>query len=122
MFLRFFVAGITVPESFGIIDKCPDPLIRRRLILISKVISNMSTQVKFGEKEDYMVVMNDYLESKQELLEKYYSFLCSIDSKEIKKTKPNVDIPDKYLSASLNVLSYGFAYQKSGEWNIDDVC
>ena len=51
IFLRFFVAGITVPESFGIIEKHPDPLMRRRLILISKVISNMSTYVKFGDKE-----------------------------------------------------------------------
>jgi hypothetical protein len=51
LFLRFFVAGMTVPESFGIIDKHPDPTMRRRLILISKVLSNMSTQVKFGGKE-----------------------------------------------------------------------
>ena len=51
LFLRYFVAGITVPESFGIIDKRPDPLMRRRLILISKVLSNMSTEVKFGDKE-----------------------------------------------------------------------
>ena len=67
-----------MPESFGIIEQLPDPLIRRRLILISKVLSNLSTNVKFGDKEDYMIIMNDYLESKQKQLEKFYAFLCSV--------------------------------------------
>ena len=56
IFLRYFVAGITVPESFGIVAKRPEPLMRRRLILISKVLSNMSTDVKFGDKEVLLFV------------------------------------------------------------------
>ena len=78
IFLRYFVAGVTVPESFGIVKDRPAPQMRRRLILISKVLSNLSTNVKFGDKEDYMTVMNDYLESKQPQVEKYLNFLCNV--------------------------------------------
>ena len=92
LFLRFFVAGITVPESFGFLDSIfiflfpgitqdiPSPLMRRRLILIAKVISNMSTQVKFGEKEEYMKVMNDYLDSKKDEFAKFYDHVCQVSS------------------------------------------
>jgi len=51
IFLRFFVVGLSVPESFGILSSPPSETLRRKLILISKVITNLSTNVKFGEKE-----------------------------------------------------------------------
>jgi len=120
IFLRYFVAGISVPESFGIIEKRPNPIMRRRLILISKVLSNMSTGVKFGEKEDYMVIMNSYLESKRKLLEKYYKFLCSDINTHVKNDHLNV--PDKYYNASLTVLSYAFEYQNRGVWVKETDC
>ena len=78
IFLRYFVAGVTVPESFGIVKDRPASQMRRRLILIAKVLSNLSTNVKFGDKEDYMTVMNDYLESKQPQIENYFNFLCNV--------------------------------------------
>jgi len=80
IFLRYFVAGIAVPESFGIVSKRPESIMRRRLILISKVLSNMSNEIKFGDKEDYMIVMNDYLESKHETLQHYYDYLLKSPS------------------------------------------
>ena len=51
MFLRFFVAGLAVPEAFGILSEPPEQKLRRKLIIISKVITNLSTNVKFGDKE-----------------------------------------------------------------------
>jgi hypothetical protein len=112
MFLRYFVAGLTVPESFGIVvvplNLCyalrsfclgilhspPSEHLRRQLIMISKVLSNLSTQVKFGEKEvfcffslgvssnllpqDYMVIMNDFLAENETALNKYYEHLCQV--------------------------------------------
>ena len=116
IFLRFFVAGITVPESFGIISKRPGPMMRRRLILIAKVISNMSTQVKFGDKEDYMTIMNEYIGSKQNELREYYGFLCNGVIKPIEQ----IPVPEKYFDASVSVLSYAFQKKESGEWFIDD--
>ena len=64
----------------GITQDIPSPLMRRRLILIAKVISNMSTQVKFGEKEEYMKVMNDYLDSKKDQFDKFYEHVCKVSS------------------------------------------
>ena len=51
---------------------------RRQLILISKVISNISTNVKFGDKESYMTILNDFLEEKEHSLDKYYDFLITV--------------------------------------------
>ena len=112
IFLRFFVAGITVPESFGIIDVRPTPTLRRRLILISKVLSNLSTNVKFGDKEDYMIVMNDYLESKQPLLKTYFAMLVSGEG----RLPKSQEVPEKYYNASLSVLSYAVEKAENGEW------
>jgi hypothetical protein len=78
MFLRYFVAGLSVPESFGLVSEPPSDSLRRKLILISKVISNLSTQVKFGVKEEYMTIMNDFLEDNKDSLNAYYAFLCKV--------------------------------------------
>ena len=69
MFLRYFVAALAVPESFGILETAPDDILRRQCILISKVLSNLSTQVRFGEKEDYMMIMNDNIEMNENALD-----------------------------------------------------
>ena len=90
IFLRYFVAGISVPESFGIsfiisisfslglIDTSPDANLRRQLILISKVLSNLSTHVLFGNKEEYMTIMNDFIESNSDSLSSYYSYVSQV--------------------------------------------
>lgn len=147
LFLRFFVAGITVPESFGfsfifipfftlvsqhfpgITEDIPSPLMRRRLILIAKVISNMSTQVKFGEKEEYMKVMNDYLDSKKDEFSKFYDHVCQVSffsslsfqpSSSPPTSEERVEVPSRHLNASLNILAFAAAMVESGEWELMD--
>ena len=77
-FSRYFVAGITVPDSYGIVKMKPEMQVRRKLLLVAKVISNISTNTKFGDEEEYLRVMNDYLESKQQQIENYYKFLLTV--------------------------------------------
>lgn len=50
---------------------------KRGLLLCSKVITNLSTGSLFGKKEEYMVILNDFLEANQEKLK---AFIMSISS------------------------------------------
>eukprot|EP01107_Rhizomastix_libera_P009692 TRINITY_DN2581_c0_g1_i4.p1 TRINITY_DN2581_c0_g1~~TRINITY_DN2581_c0_g1_i4.p1 ORF type:complete len:1919 (-),score=475.92 TRINITY_DN2581_c0_g1_i4:24-5054(-) len=101
MFLRFFVAGISVPETFGILPKSPSKALRRKLILISKVVSSISTQVFFGTKEDYMISMNEFLRENTGIFDDY---ICEISEKTSSaKNAPRavpIKIPEKFLQSS----------------------
>ena len=71
-----------------------DPLTsqqRRNLVLICKVLQNLSNDILFGKKEPFMIPLNDFLTSKRpimlSLLDKlavsflFFIFLNSSDSK-----------------------------------------
>jgi len=100
IFLRYFVAGLAVPETFGILSEPPKESLRRKLILISKVITNLSTNVRFGEKEEFMTIMNDFLNENEKALENYYNYLINY-SENFTET---ISIPPKYAFASYEVL------------------
>jgi neurofibromin 1 len=117
IFLRFFVAGLSVPETFGIIEKPPSQSLRRQFILISKVLSNLSTNVLFGDKEDYMVIMNPFLESRKDDLDPYYDLLCTDDPS---KAISPVEIPDKYYNGAIEVLSIAAHKVETNEWVGDE--
>lgn len=65
-FLRLFCPAIVSPESYGVISK--DLVVtskaRRHLVLVSKVLQTLANlDVRFGEKEQYMVPMNVFLKN-----------------------------------------------------------
>ena len=101
LFLRFFVAGISVPESFSLVAVPPSADVRRQLVLISKVIQNISNHVRFGEKEDFMTVMNDFIDQNEFAFTNYYEKLL----REPLKDKNDVVVPDKYYNAAVEVIA-----------------
>ena len=102
MFLRFIIAGLSTPKECGFIATQPCDEIRRQLVLISKVLSMWSIGAIFDEKEEYMIVMNDFIEGHAGALAKYYEFVTS-DSEKSQRLVP-VDIPQKYYEASIEIL------------------
>ena len=60
IFLRFFCPAIVSPESVDI-DLPEGKDIRRALLLMTKVIQNLASNVMFGSKEPHMKVLNDFL-------------------------------------------------------------
>lgn len=101
LFLRYFVAALAVPESFGLLKDVPSPTLRRQCILIAKVLSNLSTGIRFGKKEEYMTIMNDYLVSNEGALAPYYEFMVAADA----APSAAVDIPQRIYAASIELLS-----------------
>lgn len=51
---------------------------RRPLILISKVLQNISNQVEFGDKEEYMTPLNSFISSHFELMQNFFDKLITI--------------------------------------------
>ncbi len=69
LFLRFFGPAIVSPNNYGLIEGNINLQMRRNLILVSKTIQNLSNFVKFGAKEPYMKVMNNFMEKTHSNLE-----------------------------------------------------
>jgi len=101
IFLRFFCPAVSSPEAYGIVEEPPSASSRRLLILITKVLQNLSNDVEFGSKEPYMTKMNDFIQSNRAKLEQFYEKLVK------PSTKPPVtcEMPKHMKAVSLAVLS-----------------
>lgn len=57
LFLRYLTAALVTPELNGlgdVLDGRPSSRLRRNLILLAKLLQNLSNNVEFGSKEEYM--------------------------------------------------------------------
>eukprot|EP01103_Thecamoeba_quadrilineata_P007781 TRINITY_DN1760_c0_g1_i1.p1 TRINITY_DN1760_c0_g1~~TRINITY_DN1760_c0_g1_i1.p1 ORF type:complete len:457 (-),score=86.26 TRINITY_DN1760_c0_g1_i1:296-1666(-) len=83
-FLRFLCPAIVTPEAFNLTPAHTPELShssRRSLILVSKVLQSLTNGVLFGEKEDYMVPLNQFILDNSSRLNQFFTALtvCRFD-------------------------------------------
>eukprot|EP00300_Choanocystis_sp_HF-7_P006723 c14868_g1_i1.p1 GENE.c14868_g1_i1~~c14868_g1_i1.p1 ORF type:complete len:1008 (+),score=143.47 c14868_g1_i1:414-3026(+) len=64
-FLRFLVPSVTAPVAYGLVAKTLTPQEQRLLVLVAKVLQNLSNGVQFGAKEAYMIGLNQFIVSNE---------------------------------------------------------
>jgi len=101
IFLRFFCPAVSSPEAYGITEEPPSASSRRLLILITKVLQNLSNDVEFGSKEPYMTKMNDFIQSNRGKLAAFYDKLVKPSS----KLPIECDLPKNMKAISLALIS-----------------
>jgi len=101
IFLRFFCPAISSPEAYGIVEEPPNPSSRRLLILITKVLQNLSNDVEFGSKEPYMTKLNDFVHANRAKLIQFYDKLV----KTAGKTAGAVSMPKGVRQVSISVIA-----------------
>lgn len=77
---RYINPSFLSPETYGIISdsKQVTPVSRRNLILLTKVLQNLSNGVEFqGNKEPFMMVVNDYIRGNMWKMEKYFQSIVA---------------------------------------------
>eukprot|EP00771_Trimastix_marina_P000561 gnl/Trimastix_PCT/1580.p1 GENE.gnl/Trimastix_PCT/1580~~gnl/Trimastix_PCT/1580.p1 ORF type:complete len:929 (-),score=310.30 gnl/Trimastix_PCT/1580:734-3139(-) len=85
VFLRFINPALVAPEAFDIllplhgtpsIDARITPTGRRNLVLITKLLQNLSNGVEFGTKEAYMIRANRFITEHRARMESYLNEIC----------------------------------------------
>jgi len=66
IYLRFFNPVIVAPENNNFIQITPSKTARRNLILVAKLLQNLSNSMRFGDKEAYMMCLNDFIDRRLE--------------------------------------------------------
>ncbi|XP_028255650.1 ras GTPase-activating protein nGAP isoform X2 [Parambassis ranga] len=111
LFLRFLCPAILSPSLFGLTQPYPEPNTLRTLTLTAKVIQNLANFTLFGEKEEYMLFMNELLEQHWDGMRGFLQTVSNPDT-EITMTSFDgyVDLPLRL--AVLHGLLVDIIYQK----------
>ncbi|KAI4888227.1 hypothetical protein NFI96_027247 [Prochilodus magdalenae] len=94
LFLRFLCPAILSPSLFGLTQPYPEPNTLRTLTLTAKVVQNLANVTPFGEKEEYMLFMNDFLEQHWEHMTGFLQRVSNPDSElDMARFDGYVDLP-----------------------------
>jgi hypothetical protein len=95
------VPAITNPETFGLVRDPPNIEQRRMLVLIAKVIQNLSNNQEFGRKEQYMMKLNDFIRSNDKVINNLFDQLAMPASTKEDISYIECEVPQTVYESSL---------------------
>jgi len=100
-FLRFVVPTVMTPHVYGLISEPPGASAQRNLTLLSKVLQNLVNEVEFGNKEEYMKTLNEFLVENIPILHRFYDQILTMKPK---GAEQDPKIPPAVLENSIMTL------------------
>eukprot|EP01088_Endostelium_zonatum_P021602 TRINITY_DN864_c0_g2_i1.p1 TRINITY_DN864_c0_g2~~TRINITY_DN864_c0_g2_i1.p1 ORF type:complete len:929 (-),score=306.49 TRINITY_DN864_c0_g2_i1:44-2830(-) len=82
VYYRFVNPAIVTPDAYQVIDKELDPIVRRNLVVVGKVLQNLFNFRTFGAQEQYMTPLNPFIEKNKATVEHYFNSLVKVDDPE----------------------------------------
>jgi len=79
IYLRLFNPAIVTPETMSLVAGRPSKSTRRNLILIAKVLQNLSNGKDFNNSELFMTPMNEFLHDKRNAIQNYFAKLIDVE-------------------------------------------
>lgn len=101
--LRFIIPAITSPNQYNIVESLDDDQ-RRALVLIGKVLMNISNQVEFGAKENYMIPLNPFVMENMQNLQNIFDNLCSMPDDVPLEKIAVAELDDQILEKLLKII------------------
>ncbi|KNC51749.1 uncharacterized protein AMSG_07818 [Thecamonas trahens ATCC 50062] len=105
MFLRFLVPALTAPEAFNMVHELPTPEERKLLVMIGKVLQNLSNGKEFGTKEKHMVQMNDFILENQTAVARLFDTLSTVPASSTPIAQlDRAPVPRRHLESAVVTL------------------
>eukprot|EP01095_Lingulamoeba_sp_RSL-Kostka_P005233 TRINITY_DN16570_c0_g1_i1.p1 TRINITY_DN16570_c0_g1~~TRINITY_DN16570_c0_g1_i1.p1 ORF type:complete len:502 (+),score=212.24 TRINITY_DN16570_c0_g1_i1:140-1507(+) len=81
-FLRFVCPVIVAPERMQLVEGSVNRDQRRNLVLISKVLQNLSNDIEFGKKEPFMLPINEFISNYRSKMQNLQATLAEVPIKD----------------------------------------
>lgn len=115
VYYRFINLAIVTPDAYSVVDKELEPVVRKNLVVVGKVLQNLFNFRLFNKQEKYMMPLNGFIENNKSIVEHYFNSLVKVDDPEdhlqvnkymelTQKTKPVILISLHEISAVHNLV------------------
>lgn len=76
MFLRYLCPALVAPDGYKLVTGAIGENVRRVLVLLSKILQTIANEREFGDKESYMMCMNNLCVEYRSMLQYFFNSLA----------------------------------------------
>lgn len=106
LFLRYICPAVVAPDGYKLLTATISDKQRRMLVLVSKILQTIANERTFGEKEQYMMCMNQLVNEYQGMVQYFFNQLAKPVLPDTPDNVPAIVItPEDFSLALKQVLS-----------------
>jgi hypothetical protein len=104
LFLRYICPAVVAPDGYKLVSGTVPEKVRRVLVLLSKVLQTIANEREFGDKEAYMMCMNQLCVEYQSMLQYFFNSLAKPADPQAPDNTPPINLPQEEYDNSLKFL------------------